>query len=102
MIQCRLPKLQLCNELTARDNSGSSEPPRNPNADRAAAAVYGNPAHPDATRPPRMAGISGVAAAHTTGSAGESAIGAPFIGGESHQWTRTAGKQAGATNQQPG
>jgi len=81
----------------ALTTSGSSEPPRNANADAAAAAVYGNPARPDATREPRMAGISGVAAAHTSSTSGESAIGAPCIGGESHQWTRTAGKQAGAT-----
>lgn len=65
--------------LTKGSISGDSQPPRAPAAD--AAAVYaGN----DATRIHREAGTAAVAAAHTTGSAGESAIGAPFIG-EDHK-----------------
>jgi hypothetical protein len=51
-----------------------SQPP-NPRADADASRVYGAPGDlPDATRMHREAGISNVAAQHTTGSAGESAI----------------------------
>lgn len=75
----------------ALTTSGSVEPHPNPRADADAAAVYsGN----DATRMHREAGIADVARTHTTGSAGESAIGRAFLDGD-HQWTKTAGKAAG-------
>jgi len=79
----------------ALTTSGSSEPQRNPRADAAAAAVYGNPARPDATREPRMQGIADVAAAHTSTPTAEAsyADGSLTLG----KPTRTAGKQAGAT-----
>ncbi|OMC44095.1 hypothetical protein A5745_16805 [Mycobacterium sp. IS-2888] len=51
--------------------TGAFAPEPNPRADADAAAVYGD--H-DATRMRREAGIAAVAAEHTTGSAGESAI----------------------------
>jgi len=77
----------------ALKTSGSSEPQRNPRADAAAAAVYaGN----DATRMHREAGTAAVAAAHTSSTSGESAIGAAFIDGSTlGKPTRTAGKAAG-------
>lgn len=79
--------------MTNASISGDSQPPRAPSADAAAQAVYaGN----DATRMHREAGTAAVAAAHTTGSAGESAIDDGFITGD-HQWSRTAGKTAGAS-----
>lgn len=80
----------------ALTTSGSVEPQLNPRADAEAQAVYGNPARPDATREPRMQGISDVAAAHTSDGASQFATGGAFIqdnGEAAHQWSRTPGKQ---------
>ena len=83
--------------LTSSSFQDAPQPPRSPADNAAAQAVYGNPARPDATREPRMQGISDVAAAHTSSNSGESAIDAGFLSGD-HQWTKSAGvRDAGAS-----
>ena len=86
--------------ITNASINGDTQPPRSSSNDAAAQSVYGNPARPDATREPRLQNIADVAAAHTSDGASQSAIGGAFIqdnGEAAHQWTRTAGKSAGAT-----
>lgn len=58
----------------------------------AAKQIYGDP--PNGTRMNREANTAAVAAAHTTGTGAER-VADGFIG-EDHQWSKTAGKQAGA------
>lgn len=83
--------------LTSSSFQDSPQPPRNPAADSDALANS-----LDGVRMDRMGNVSAVAAAHTTGSAGESAIGAAFIG-EDYKWTKTAGKRdAGSVPGTPG
>lgn len=72
--------------------TGSFAPEPDPRADADARAPY---VDGSATRMKREAGITSVASDHTSSTSGESAIGAAFIG-ETHQWTKTPGKQASA------
>jgi hypothetical protein len=68
--------------------------PRDSVADRDAAANSF-----EGTRMDRMGNVSQVAQQHTTGSSGESAIGAAFLqdnGDAAHNWTATPDKQAAA------
>jgi hypothetical protein len=79
--------------LTTAAFDDDPQPPRNLRADDAAQAPY---ASGSATRMDREAGSANVASQYTSSDWGASAIGQAFCDGD-HQWTGTAGKQAGAT-----